>query len=257
MKWYFVSFHRKLFISRISPFIIYHKKKSQFLLIEKNYRFKCDQIFRPRNGSVERWKDSGGSWDGTHFLWREALLGEVVQRWWNVAARIAEFVSFAVESRNRVEIRVATSPPDLKLPAAEDDAFAVRWAVRKRATAGLRPNTAPYFWTSRWRHTRRQLFGGRGEENRRFSFSSSPPQPEKKGRRTLSFRLIVESPLCPSSLRDSLYLSLFFFFLRIIIKRKRTYDINLKNGKGEGDRESKIKGTLDFARFMYVYVYVR
>lgn len=211
MKWYFVSFHRKLFISRISPFIIYHKKKSQFLLIEKNYRFKCDQIFRPRNGSVERWKDSGGSWDGTHFLWREALLGEVVQRWWNVAARIAEFVSFAVESRNRVEIRVATSPPDLKLPAAEDDAFAVRWAVRKRATAGLRPNTAPYFWTSRWRHTRRQLFGGRGEENRRFSFSSSPPQPERKGRRTLS-------PYCREPLVSlfsswfSLFVSFFFSF---------------------------------------------
>lgn len=234
MKWYFVSFHRKLFISRISPFIIYHKKKSQFLLIEKNYRLKCDQIFRPRNGSVERWKDSGGSWDGTHFLWRGALLGEVVQRWWNVA----EFVSFAVESRNRVEIRVATSPPDLKLPAAEDDAFAVRWAVRKRATAGLRPNTAPYFWTSRWRHTRRQLFGGRGEENRRFSFSSSPPQPERKGRRTLSFRLIVESPLCPSSLRDSLYLSLFFFLFTNNYRAKENVWYKFK--KWEGRRRSRI-----------------
>lgn len=234
MKWYFVSFHRKLFISRISPFIIYQKKKSQFLLIEKNYRFKCDQIFRPRNGSVERWKDSGGSWDGTHFLWRGALLGEVVQRWWNVA----EFVSFAVESRNRVEIRVATSPPDLKLPAAEDDAFAVRWAVRKRATAGLRPNTAPYFWTSRWRHTRRQLFGGRGEENRRFSFSSSPPQPERKGRRTLSFRLIVESPLCPSSLRDSLYLSLFFFLFTNNYRAKENVWYKFK--KWEGRRRSRI-----------------
>lgn len=95
------------------------------------------------------------------------------------------------------------------------------------------------------------------EEKKIDDFLSPPRHPNQREREEEPCRLIVESPLCPSSLRDSLYLSLFFFFLRIIIERKRTYDINLKNGKGEGDRESKIKGTLDFARFMYVCVYVR
>lgn len=97
------------------------------------------------------------------------------------------------------------------------------------------------------------------EEKKIDDFLSPPRHPNQREREEepCRFALLSRAPCVPLLFVILFICLFFFFFLRIIIERKRTYDINLKNGKGEEDRESKIKGTLDFARFMYVYVYVR
>lgn len=150
-----------------------------------------------------------------------------MQCWWKaVRIHLDEYRSVLrrYEQRRNPSGRVATSPPDLKLLAAEDDAFAVRWAVRKRATTGLRPNTAPIFGRRADATTETTL------RKRKSTFIPPPCKP-----------LCVSSPLHFSSISQFVFLSCanntsrkryYYFFLLLITLLNFNFDPSFSGREG-------------------------